>query len=136
MESGDVHLITLDERAAGFAVPSKLYSGLAVARPCIYIGPAVSEVAKVIQDHKMGRVIAPGKSEMLADAIREYRMNGESWFEAHENAAKVSKIFVPKASIHAFIDRAWAVIGGRPLVEPVNENDEHTELNFVQDAAE
>lgn len=124
MESGDVHLITMDERAAGFAVPSKLYSALAAQRPCIYVGPHVSEVAKVIQDYDIGRVIPQGKAEALADAIREYRMDGDTWFLAHENAKKAGSVFIPSASIAAFIDRAWVLVGGRPEKETYSDVDE------------
>jgi len=130
MESGDVHLMTMDERAAGFAVPSKLYSALAAQRPCIYVGPHVSEVAKVIQDYDVGRVIPQGKAEELADAIREYRMDGDLWFKTHENAKKAGAVFVPSASINAFIDRAWILVGGR------SERAVYTEIDDVREAAE
>lgn len=122
MESGDVHVISMDEKAAGLAVPSKLYAGLAVHRPSIYVGPMQSESAKVIRDYNIGSVIEQGKAEELADAIRAYRMDGEAWFSAHENARKAAEIFVPKASMQAWIERAWNVVGDGPS-ETV-ENDQ------------
>jgi len=129
MESGDVHLISLDEQAEGYAVPSKLYSGLAAHRACVYIGPSASEAAKVIQDYKVGHVIPQGRAEEIADAIREYRMNGEVWFNAHENAKKAAGGFVPSASIGAFIDRAWVVVGGRPAPEAFDAAAETREID-------
>jgi glycosyltransferase involved in cell wall biosynthesis len=130
MESGDVHLITMDDRAAGLAVPSKMYSGLAAHRPCIYIGPSASEASKVIKDYKIGRVIPQGKAQELADAILEYRMDGDVWFAAHENAKKAARVFVPSASIGAFIERAWGIVGGRPPAEAFDAASE------VREAAE
>ncbi len=130
MESGDVHLITMDEKAAGLAVPCKLYSALAAHRPCIYVGPDVSEAAKVIKDYKIGRIIPQGKAEALAETIREYRMDGNIWFAAHENAKKAAKIFIPSASTSAFIERAWHVVGGRYNVE------QHYDHADIKQAAE
>jgi glycosyltransferase involved in cell wall biosynthesis len=114
MESGDVHLISLDERAAGLSVPSKLYSALAAHRPSIYVGPSQSEAGKVIEDYKIGTIVGQGQAEELASTIRDYRMNSDLWFSAHENAKKAAAVFLPAASIGAFIDRAWQVLGGRP----------------------
>jgi len=114
MESGDVHLISMEEGAVGMSVPSKLYSGIAAHRPCIFIGPRASESAKVIDDYKIGQIIEHGQAEQLADAIRAYRLDGDKWYAAHQNAAKAAAVFVPSASIHAFIERAWALVGGKP----------------------
>ena len=109
MESGDVHLVSMKDEAAGCLVPSKLYSALAVGRPCIFVGPAQSEVAKVINDFKAGVVVPQGNAEQLADAIRHFRMNGDDWFSAHQAAGEAGHIFVPAESINAWIERAWDV---------------------------
>jgi len=124
MESGDVHLVSLDSRAAGLCVPSKIYAAIAAHRPCVYIGPTGSEAAKLVEDYKFGLIIEPGKAEALADAIRGYRMDGEAWFNAHENAKKAAGVFVPKASINAFIERAWTIVGGKPQEQPVTRVDD------------
>ncbi|MCB1680474.1 MAG: glycosyltransferase family 4 protein [Rhodospirillales bacterium] len=107
MESGDVHLVSMKEEAAGFVVPSKLYTALAVARPCIFMGPAQSETAKVIKDFQTGKVIPQGDARALADAIREYRMSGQEWFAAHGGAARAREVFTPSGSINAWMERAW-----------------------------
>lgn len=110
MESGDVHLISMDDKAAGMLVPCKLYSALAVNRPCIFVGPAGSEAAKVIQDYKAGTVVPQGRPEDLAARIKHYRLNGEEWFAAYHGAEEASKIYLPKESINAWIERAWGVV--------------------------
>lgn len=110
MESGDVHLVSMKEDAAGFLVPSKLYAALAVARPCIMIGPAQSETAKVINDFHLGKVIPHGHARELAAAILEYRMSGEAWFEAHGGAKQARQIFSPNASFEAWKERAWDAV--------------------------
>lgn len=112
MESGDVHLISVREDAAGLLVPSKLYAALAVGRPCIFVGPAQSETARIIADFHAGAVLPQGDAQALAQQILHYRMNGEDWFAAHNGAVAAGKVFLPSQSINAWIERA------RDLVEP------------------
>jgi hypothetical protein len=110
MESGDVHLISMREDAAGMLVPSKLYAALAVGRPCIFVGPEQSETAKVITDFHAGAIVHQGDARALADKILQYRTSGEDWFAAHTGAAAAGKIFVPAEAINAWIERAWSVV--------------------------
>jgi colanic acid biosynthesis glycosyl transferase WcaI len=110
MESGDLHLISVKEEAAGMLVPSKLYSALAVQRPCVFIGPAQSEAAKVISDFKAGIVVPQGEVRELVERIKKFRLDGDEWFAAHDGAAAASQIFVPKDAINAWIERAWNVV--------------------------
>lgn len=110
MESGDVHIVSMRDDAAGMLVPSKIYAALAVGRPCIFIGPAQSEAAKVISDFHAGAVITQGDAQALAEKIRQYRLSGEEWFAAHSGAEAAGKIFVPGEAINAWIERAWTVV--------------------------
>lgn len=110
MESGDVHLVTLSDEAAGFVVPSKLYSAMAVGRPCILVGPRESETAKVIEDFEAGFVVAQGDGESLADAVLAMREDGDSWFSAHHGALQARKVFQPSDSIDAWMERTWEVV--------------------------
>jgi len=58
---------------SGLVVPSKFYGVLAAARPCLFVGPSGSEVARVIREAGCGEVIAPGEADRLARAILAYR---------------------------------------------------------------
>lgn len=111
MESGDVHIVSMREGAAGLLVPSKLYAALAVGRPCIFIGPGESETAEVIAGFNAGAVVMPGDGQGLAETIRRYRINGEDWFAAHSGAVAAGKIFQPGDAINAWIERAETVVG-------------------------
>jgi hypothetical protein len=51
-------------------VPSKFYGILAVARPVIFIGATDGELARLIDEHGIGLVVAEGDAEGLARAIR------------------------------------------------------------------
>ncbi len=112
MESGDIHLVSMKEEAAGYVVPSKIYAAMAVQRPCIFVGPEHCEAAQVIHDFGAGTVVAQGNADDLARAIVHYRMNGEDWFAAQNGAADAGKVFMPKQSIKAWMERAWNVVEG------------------------
>lgn len=111
MESGDVHLVSMREDAAGFIVPCKVYSAIAVARPTILIGPYNSEVSRVLDDYQAGVVVPQGEGRRLAQAILRYRLNSDEWFAAHEGARKASRVYVPHEAISAWIARARDVCG-------------------------
>jgi colanic acid biosynthesis glycosyl transferase WcaI len=106
MESGDLHLISMTARAAGLLVPCKLYSALAVGRPCILVGPEQSETARIIEDFHAGAVVPQGQAQKLAKIIREYRNSGDAWFAAHEGAARAGRLFVPEESFRVWLQRA------------------------------
>ena len=71
--AGDLHLVTMREGTSGLVVPSKFYGVLAAARPCLFVGPADSEVALTIQGGGLGEVVAPGDAGILAESILRYR---------------------------------------------------------------
>ena len=110
MESGDIHIVSMKEDAAGMVVPCKLYSALAAQRPCVFVGPALSEPAKILNDFGAGIVVGQGQAKALAEAIRKMRYNSDVWFKAHKGAVEASQIFVPEESINAWIERAWGVL--------------------------
>jgi hypothetical protein len=57
----------------GVVVPSKFYGVMAAGRPTLFVGSPLSEVGRVIQQHKVGEVIAVGDSLGMASAILNYR---------------------------------------------------------------
>ena len=111
MESGDVHLVSMRDDAAGFLVPCKVYSAIAVARPTILIGPQNSEVAMMLKDFQAGVTVPQGDGHKLAQAILRYRLDGQEWFSAHEGARRASRVYVPHEAINAWIVRARDICG-------------------------
>ena len=110
MESGDIHIISMKNEVAGMMVPCKMYSALAVERPCVLIGPVDSEVGQVIKDFKAGSVVRQGSAKRLAATIRMYRTDSDAWFKAYEGAGEAGRLFVPSESISAWVERAHDVI--------------------------
>ena len=110
MQSGDLHMISMHEDAAGLLVPCKLYSAYAAGRPCIFIGPSACETAKSIEDFQAGHVLSQGAPEALASAISSYLHSSDQWFNAQQGAMKAAQTYMPKQSIEAWVKRAWTVI--------------------------
>jgi len=71
--AADLHLVTMREGMSGLVVPSKFYGVLAAERPCLFVGPPDSEVARVILEIGCGSVIGIGESSRLVEVILNYR---------------------------------------------------------------
>ena len=115
MQTGDLHLVTMRQESAGMMVPSKFYSALAVERPCVLLGPRKTEIAQVIDDYGCGDIVDQNDVDGLVDVIMAYRSDSEKWLRAYEGARKAGDIFVPDASIQAWLERARDVIN-RPKI--------------------
>ena len=76
--AGDLHLVTMKEGMSGLVVPSKFYGVMAAGRPCLFVGPAKSEVGEFLTMHATGCIIRPGDAGALVSAIISYRNDPES----------------------------------------------------------
>jgi glycosyltransferase involved in cell wall biosynthesis len=70
LSAADVHVVGLARGLAGYVVPSRLYGVLAIGRPVIAAAEPESETASVVEEIGAGLVVAPGRPELLARAIR------------------------------------------------------------------
>jgi glycosyltransferase involved in cell wall biosynthesis len=113
MESGDIHIISMKEAAAGLLVPSKLYAALAAHRPCVFVGPDKCEIADTLKEYNAGITTPQNDPQALAKAILAYVYDGDMWYAAHEGAKAASQIYRPKQSIEAWIKRARKVLEDR-----------------------
>ena len=77
LSAGDVHLVSLQPQLEGLIVPSKFYGILAVARPVLFVGADDGELARIIHEHDLGYVVAPGDDAALARAIEELASDRE-----------------------------------------------------------
>lgn len=106
MESGDIHLISMRDDAAGMLVPCKFYSAIAAARPTIYIGPADTEVGRMIRDYGCGAIVPQGDGVTLAQAILYFRSNSDAWFQAQQGAEAAAADSRPVKSILSIMKEA------------------------------
>ena len=70
LSAAHVHVVGLARGLAGYVVPSRLYGILSVGRPVIVAADESSETAQVVAESGAGVVVAPGRPELLAGAIR------------------------------------------------------------------
>ena len=69
----DLHWISLKPELEGLIVPSKFYGIAAAGRPIVAITAKDGDIARLVQRHGCGIVIAPGDAGGLADALRQSR---------------------------------------------------------------
>lgn len=113
MESGDIHLVSLRDDAAGMLVPCKFYSAIAAARPTIYVGPADTEVGRMIRDYGCGAIIPQGDGKTLAQAILYFRNDSDAWFHAQQGAEMAAADSRPVKSILSIMKEAEHTIQTR-----------------------
>jgi len=65
----DVSIISLSDSMYGLGVPSKSYYNMAAAKPLLYIGNENTEIAKVINENKIGWICGSSNPKLLAEKI-------------------------------------------------------------------
>lgn len=69
--ASDVCLVPLLDRLTGSALPSKVFRIMACGRPVVALCNAESELAKMVRLAGAGRVVPPGRPDLLRDAVEE-----------------------------------------------------------------
>lgn len=72
LSAGDLHFVSLRPGYEGIVVPSKAYSILAAGRPILYQGSSRGEIARIINEEKVGTVVPVHDPEALEQAILNY----------------------------------------------------------------
>ncbi len=108
--AADVHLITMRERLAGLVVPSKFYGALAAGRPCLFIGPADSEIALTIDESGCGLVVGEADVEALVAGIIRWADDRPARAEAGARALALARNFSVAASADKLL-AAWQMTG-------------------------
>jgi colanic acid biosynthesis glycosyl transferase WcaI len=103
LASADIHTVLLKEGLARSSVPSKLYSILAAARPCVASVDLGTEVSRTLAEADAGISVGPGDAEALTKALRTLvadsaeraRLgdNGRRWVEAWLSPASVAESY-------------------------------------------
>lgn len=68
--AADVHLISLMPALEGLILPCKFYGIAAAGRPMLPIAAAEGDIARLVERHGCGFVVAPGDGAGLAQALR------------------------------------------------------------------
>lgn len=119
LSSADLHVATMDERAAGLLVPCKVAGALATGRPCILLGPGGSEAARLITEHGCGTVLPPADGAALAEAIAALVADPALLrLQGARALAAATDLSLPVAAT-AFLDFAGRLSGVRACPTPV-----------------
>lgn len=84
----DLHLVSLNPKLEGCVVPSKIYAIAAAGRPAIFIGDPSGEVARIINDTKMGFAVPTDAWQHLRDCILQLAGNPQMKMEMGERARR------------------------------------------------
>ena len=102
LSAADAHLVTMRANLCGLVVPSKFYGVLTAGRPCIFVGPGNSEVARVIKESGVGRVLDPGDGVGLAAAIAGWMDDPSSHADVCRNASEAGAEATSERAIRSF----------------------------------
>lgn len=76
LSAADAHLASMHEELCGLVVPSKVYGVLAAGRPCVFLGPPTSEVARLILESGTGAALSVDDGRALAGLLRGWAARG------------------------------------------------------------
>lgn len=100
LSAADLHLATMDARAEGLLVPSKVAGALAVGRPCLFLGPEGSDAAALLDG--CGQRLAPDDAAGLAAAIHRYAHDPALCAEQGKRALTVAAAWDADAAARRF----------------------------------
>jgi glycosyltransferase involved in cell wall biosynthesis len=103
--AADIHLASMDERAEGMLVPSKVAGALAAGRPCILLGSANSAAARLIVGSRCGSVLPSGDGQGLAKAIMLHASDPLMHAQACARASATASGWSADQAASAFIAR-------------------------------
>ncbi|MCW2236936.1 glycosyltransferase involved in cell wall biosynthesis [Azospirillum canadense] len=118
LSAADLHLASMDPRAEGLLVPCKVAGALAAGRPCLFLGPAGSEAAALVDG--CGRVLDPADGAGLAAAVRGYARDPVRCAEEGRRALSASVRWGADAAARRFTALAESLLerAARPVTTP------------------
>lgn len=69
----DVALVSLVSNMVGVSMPSRTYNILAVGKPILAMTESGSELARVVEEEKVGWIVPPGEPKLLYEMIEKIR---------------------------------------------------------------
>ena len=121
LTAGDVALIPFVAGMAGISVPSRLYNMLAAGMPILALADESSELAKVINEERAGRVIPPNDVTGLTKAILELASDTRWRNEMGRRARLAAETTYQYAKI---LDAYSEVMGVNPTRDVIQTNEE------------
>lgn len=104
LAAADLHLAAMFPKLSGLVVPSKVYGALAAGRPCVFIGPAESEIAHLLEGHQCGSVVTSFDGTELASAIKGWYYDTARITGARAAAVSLRPRIGIDAAVESFCD--------------------------------
>jgi glycosyltransferase involved in cell wall biosynthesis len=116
LSAADIHLTLLEPRLCGLVVPSKVYGVLSAGRPCLFLGPAESEVARLIRELDCGEALDNTDGPQLAERLSVWLDDPDRCAEAGTRARRYAETHGVNAAADAFQDMfaSSPAISGNP----------------------
>ncbi len=106
-------IVALTPGVGDSVVPSKLAAYLGAARPVVVAADSQSEAARVVERGRCGFSIAPGRADLLADALDLLARDGAAWETYSTAGAAYAKAQWDKDTIVARVEGALLKESGR-----------------------
>lgn len=103
MAAGDMQVVTQRQGMEGLVVPSKLYTIIAHGRPVLAVVPAVSEVARIVEEWGCGLVADPEDPYDVASKIEWAQANPEALARMGEQALLAAERYERGALLKEFV---------------------------------
>lgn len=87
----DVAIISFIPGMSGISVPSRMYNIMAAGKPIIAVADKESELARVVMEEQIGKVVLPGDSVVLVQTILDLAGNKTQVSEMGRRADLVAK---------------------------------------------
>ncbi|WP_164935366.1 glycosyltransferase family 4 protein [Bradyrhizobium guangzhouense] len=100
LAAADLWIIPYRKDVAGVSVPSRFYNLLAVGRPVVLVSEPEAEAALTVVEGGLGWVVAPGRADQLAAAIRAASASGDGAMAAR--AVKAASGFDRGVAMNAY----------------------------------
>ncbi|MCP4370329.1 MAG: glycosyltransferase family 4 protein [Deltaproteobacteria bacterium] len=109
LSAANIHFFSLRPGFEGHVVPSKFYGMLASGRPVIYEGTTSGEVAQVIHETQVGKVVEPGNKRQLYESIMYYyntpsaiESDGQKSYQIH--LERFQESVASKTYVHSLLE--------------------------------
>lgn len=104
LNAGDVAIISLVKGMRGTAMPSRTYNTLATGMPILALTEEGSELARVVEEERVGWHIPPGEPEALVLAIRDIMSRRQELGAMRERARSAAlEKYTPEVAIRSYI---------------------------------
>jgi len=96
LSSADLSIVSLSEKAASLAIPSKVFNYMSVGSPILGITGAESDLEKLIQDYEIGQSFTATESDQIVKFIKELASNSSLAETYRSNSFKATQYHTAK----------------------------------------